>query len=142
MSLFEKIKNDRMIALKGGAEILKNLLSSLIADSTRKNKIPSDDEIISVIKKFMDNNRQNLCLSNIPDEKRTVWEYENTILNSYLPTQLSLIEIQDIINKAVKEDNLSFQLKTVMPYFDSKYKGQYDKKMLSDYVKSIVSSAN
>lgn len=136
MLLIEQLKADKMTAFKNKDELKKNLLNTLIAESCREEKIPSDIAVLATIKKFIHNADFTLTVPSISDEQIKHLKQEISILESYLPYQMTEAEIRNEL-AFVLENGLN-TVGLVMGWFKSQYPGQYDAKMVSRIVKSVL----
>jgi uncharacterized protein YqeY len=68
-------------------------------------------------------------------------ETELNILNSYLPKQMGIDEVKQVIIDFVVNNGISSpkEMGKVMSYLKSGYDGQYDGKMASTIIKEILS---
>lgn len=133
MSLIGKIKEDRIIAFKTKENIKKNLLGCLIADSTKIDKEPTDEFVLSIIKKFIDN--ANFVISKTEDGVYENYQAkeEILILEVYRPQQLSDLQIRILIDNVICKD-----MKSIMTYFKENYPSQYDGKLVSSIAKEMI----
>ena len=91
MKLIDKIKKDRILALKAKENEKKLSLSTLIGELDRKDKDPSDELVIKTIKSTIEANEQTGNLA------------ENDILSVYLPEMFSDEELNEIISNHITE---------------------------------------
>jgi uncharacterized protein YqeY len=101
MSLKETINADFMKAFKAKKMELKSFLGTLKGEiqTAEKNQMVenlSDEDIIKILNKFAKNCKENIRL--VDDEKSKI---ELEIVESYLPKQLSVEEIQSKIDGLV-----------------------------------------
>lgn len=105
MILKEKIAKDYIDAFKSKNVVVKNLLSVIRGEiqTLEKNKGVndlSDDEVVKIIKKSVKSLRETI--SSLKDsDKIDISNMELSILESYLPKQLSIEEIQNKIDLLV-----------------------------------------
>lgn len=129
--LKEKIVKDRMLALKEKNMIKRTALSSLLGELDNKSKNPTDAEVVSTIKKMIENNKTINC------------ENENVYLEPYLPSMLSNVDLElhisGFIAKLKTEGEVSMRnMKDVMNYLSSNFPGQYDGKQASIIAKNLL----
>lgn len=136
MKLIEKVRADRMIAFKAKENIKKNLLGCLISDSTKIDKEPSDEFVLSIIKKFIDNAKFVIEQTKDGDYENYQANQEIEILEKYRPKQLSEVEIRTLIEGLVISG--SQNMKTIMETFKGAYPGQYDGKLVSQIAKEMI----
>ncbi len=142
--LIEKIREDRLKALKAKDEKKKNLLGVLIADACKDEKQPDDATVVRFVKKFIENAKENLralekgggSSSGMEDAGREV-----EILTEYLPAQLSGDSLTEAIRQVMEReaiDALPSNMGKVMKALGSHYAGRYDGKEASELVKGIL----
>lgn len=126
--LMDKIKADQLQARKDRAIIEGSLLTTLIGEATavgkNKNRDTTDSEVVEVIQKFLKNLRE---LMSVIDKDSDSYEHayiEKCILERYLPKQLSVVEITEVIS-AMKANGAK-NMGEVMKKFKTEYAGQYD----------------
>lgn len=143
--LIDKIREDRLKALKAKDDKKKNLLGVLIGDACKDEKQPDDTTVIRFVKKFIENARENLRVlesgSGSPAGREET-RREIDILTEYLPSQLtgdSLIEaIRGVIALEAIE-LLPANMGKVMKAMGVHHAGCYDGKEASELVKGILS---
>lgn len=128
MTLQLKLKNELKESIKSKNEILKNTIRLIMGEMARQNKKEfSDDEIISIIKKMIKNEKEtNLA------KKQDTSEYLE-ILETFLPKQVS----QDMIINWIKT-NIDFSqyknkmqaMGPIMKHFGSTADGNVVKNIL------------
>lgn len=140
MLLFEKIQQDRLEARKDKNVLKSDLLGCVIAESSKQDKVPSDEKVISTIRKFIKGAEDTLsfmnkmCLDSPYDEiKKCTLNDEVVILDSYLPKQLDEVSIRTIITPFKGQS-----IGVVMKYFKDNYSGQYDGKEVSRIAGEIL----
>ena len=127
MSLMEKINADFISAYKNEKMEEKNFLGVLKSEVTRETKTPDDAQIVAKIKSMIKNAEATNSLS----------EFELAILERYLPKQMTEAELISAVNTFVSV-NAGTNMGVVMSYLKNNYGGQYDGKMASEVVKSIL----
>jgi uncharacterized protein YqeY len=130
VKLIEQIKADRMVAFKNQEHIKKNILGCLIAESSKESKDPSDEKILSTIKKFIDGSKEIQAATSEGSNEFFQAVREEEILSEYRPSQLTEDEVRVIIKHLGEMD-----LKGIMAHFKTYHAGQYDGKMVSTIVK-------
>lgn len=141
MSLYEKIKNDLKIARLTGNAVKVSLFSVLLGEvqnsSGKMNedgtKVYSDSDVVSIVKKHIKTGQENLALDGVKDEIRQIWEKDISILEEYLPVQLTEFEIRSIMETV--EGNTMGQL---MKHMKENYSGLYDGKVAARIGKEIA----
>ena len=133
--LIQKLKEDRMIAMRKGETQKKDLLGCVIADSTKNNREPEDVVVLAIIKKFIDNANEVLkCAPNNINANREI-----EILNSYRPKQLIEKDIKTIAIKHIKECSVPIVnlVSVLQQFFKQNYAGMYDGKLVSSVAKEL-----
>ena len=136
--LIEQIKQDRIQAMKDKDTIKKDILSTLIGESSKEEKIPTDEKVIATIKKFIKNAHelQVHIANNHGNQSYIKAQFEINILTDYLPNQLDEQEIRDIIT--VRKDNGDSNLGVIMKFFKTHYDGQYDGSLVNKLAKDLL----
>lgn len=112
-----------------------NVIGVLLNECAYKDK-ESDEEIYGVIFDFIKNN--NLLIDNESnDEKISRLKVENEELESFLPSQLSEKELDEVISQCIVDQEIKTpaEIKKVMAYMEENYSGRYDKKSVGKLVK-------
>jgi uncharacterized protein YqeY len=143
--LIEKIREDRMKALKSKDEKKKNLLGVLIADACKDEKQPDDTTVVRFVRKFIENAKENMKAfekgSGAPQGREEA-RREIDILTDYLPTQLTGDSLLEAIRGVMARESIEAQpsnMGKVMKALGVQYPGSYDGKEASDLVKGILS---
>ena len=131
--LIDKLKSDRITAMKDKYDIKKNLLGCVIAEASKKDKTPSDETVISFVKKFIDNAKFNIEKAVADEMKVKLAQEEIKILEEYLPRQISKEELINIFTFCCTDMNVGQKMK----YLKDTYPGMYDGKLASDIAKSM-----
>jgi uncharacterized protein YqeY len=143
--LIERIREDRLKALKTRDDRKKNLLGVLIADACRDEKHPDDMTVIRFVKKFIENAKENVkaleqgygtAVSTEDAQK------EIEILMEYLPSQLTGASLVDAIRQVMTLEAIEAQpssMGKVMKALGVHYAGKYDGKEASEAVKGVLS---
>lgn len=137
MSLLTDLKQGRVSAMKEKDAIKRSILTTLLGELEGKAKREgieiSDEMIVAFCKKFIQTNKETMDVSN---GNKTIIErlsVENTILDTFLPQQLTKEQIVDIITNG-SFDNIG----VAMRYFKENYTGQYDGKLVSSLAKELL----
>lgn len=147
MSLKETLLQDLKSAMKDKDNIRKNtiqLVRSGVLQIEKDNKVELDDDgILDVIAKELKKRRDSL-----PDFEKSGrtdlienLNKEIEILLGYLPKQLTEDEIEKIVEETIAETGSSTMkdMGKVMGAVSSKVKGRADNRVVSSYVKKILS---
>jgi len=143
--LIERMKEERLKALKSRDEKKKNLLGVLIADACKDEKQPDDATVIRFVKKFIENAKDNLAVlekgSGAAASKEDA-QKEIEILTEYLPSQLTGDALKEAIHQALTLEGIEPQpsnMGKVMKALGIHFAGKYDGKEASEMVKSVLS---
>jgi uncharacterized protein YqeY len=147
LSVIERLDIELKEALKSRDElkvsVIRMIKASLKNKSIEKMGALTDDDVLSVLSSLAKQRRESIeqfTLAGRMDiaskEKK-----ELEILQTYLPKQLSLQEIEEIILAAIKECSASSpsDMGKVMKIVTSKTKGAADGKVISQRVKELLS---
>jgi uncharacterized protein YqeY len=132
MNLIDKLREDRIIALKQKFPIVKDILSVVISESAKDIKNPSDDIVLKSIKKIIKGVDESIKHIDPLSANYTKLSIEKDVLTKYLPKQLENNEILNIIKALCKHENPT--LKEIMAFFSKEYKNQVDMKIVQAYV--------
>jgi uncharacterized protein YqeY len=129
-----KIKNDQLQARKNKDVLQTNLLTVLISEIQKKAKDDkdrdvTDEDCLITIRKFI-NNIEELLRSKDDEEAKQ----ELVILNSYLPKQLTVSEMEKEIDDMI-QNQPDVKIGDIMNHFKKTFNGQYSGKELSILIK-------
>lgn len=135
--LIETIKSDSLQARKTKSQS-SDLLITLYAEASKigkdsGNRLPTDIETISVVKKFIEGVKETFKHGGSKEKH----DFELSVLETYLPTQLTYDELHSIISSFIEEASPS-NMGIVMSFLKSNYTGQYDGAVASKIVKELV----
>ena len=145
MTLLEKITEDYKQAMKNHEEVKKSALNYLLAQIKNK-KIelrtdPTDDDVISVIKKEIKSLNETLLFlekANKSDEI-AIETQKKEVLESYLPAMLSREQTEVLINETIAKLGIS-DLKTqrglLMKELMAEHKSELDGAVVNDIINS------
>jgi uncharacterized protein YqeY len=133
MSLLATLKADKIKAMKARNSFVSVLLATVIGEVETKSKKNgrelTDAEIVAIIKKFLEG--VNDCISRSQDGKEKDHSYvEKTILEGYMPKQLSGEELNHILISLALAEKGPLVTGKVMAHFKEVYPGRYDGKIL------------
>lgn len=144
--LIEKIKADQIAARKAHNASKALLLTTLIGEAqaigkNSGNREPTDAEVVAIIKKFikgMDETLGYLSVSNanVKTDARVSILLEKDILSIYLPKQMTKEETENALVAAIAV--VGKNMGQVMSYMKANYEGQYDGKLASTIVKTLL----
>lgn len=128
MKVQEKVKNDLKEAMLQKNEEKKSILRVLIGEFNREGKEVSDDKAIGIIKKMV---------INAKDQKNI---NEQTILEGYLPKQMSKSELKEVCETFINtlDSPTMKDMGKVMSYLKNNFSGLYDGKSASTFVKELL----
>lgn len=132
MSIIEKIKEDRRVSLMNGDKESYGFLTTLVGEAemigkNKGNRAPTDEEVTSVIKKFINGVEESRKYLNDP----THGKFEESVYRHYLPTQLTEIQIIDFVNSLKAEGKNKGE---IMKWFKDNHAGLYDGKFVSSLI--------
>lgn len=144
--LLNQIKKDQLEAMENKNTKLSKLLTSLLSKiesikNNNKNMEISDSEIIQVVNEIMKKNDDLLKESKGNSEKEL--QFENGVLITYIPVQLSELEIEMAINNIIDEKGYQKHnnyFNQIMEEMNINYSGEYDTNMASKVVAKILSA--
>lgn len=109
---------------------VKSILRVLIGEFNRIGKTVTDEQVISIVKKMIEN------------AKLAGNEKEIEILSSYLPKQLDDDQLNTLISGLIYANNYTVKdMGKIMATLKLTHGGQYDGKRASELVKEIFSKA-
>ena len=145
--LIQKLYNDMIESKKGSNVIKKSLLTTLYSESLKigkdkRNSDSTDDEVVSVVKKFITNTEETIRLLEERNKPSETQQEELTILREYMPRQLPESELISTISEIVGglKDRSPKSMGIVMGQLKARYGSSYDGRLASELVKSVLSS--
>ena len=144
MTLLEKIKQDNIAARKAKDTVKSALLTTLVSEISNigkndGNRETTEPESIAVVKKFIKGVDETLKALEFSSNTRVLVAIEEKkILESYLPTQLSEIELTAVVDQIISTlaDRSPKQMGVVMKRLKEMHDGRYDGKIASGIIKS------
>lgn len=135
-SIFEKIQQDRKELRKDPESTLAFSVLTLVVGEVetitkRDGSKPTDDKMISIIKKLIKSNNEVIALSEQSQSNKFV--KENEILSSYIPVEMSREKLLQVI-ESIKETNLG----AIMKNLNSNYAGKFDRGLASVVAKEYL----
>lgn len=145
MTLLEQITEDYKQAMKNHEEVKKSALNYLLAQIKNK-KIelradPTDDDVISVIKKEIKSLNETLLFlekANKADEI-VIETQKKEVLESYLPAMLSKEQTEALINETISRlwiTDLKTQRGMLMKELMAEHKSELDWAVVNDIINS------
>ena len=153
MSLIDKIRADKMAARKTGEPARLSILTIVQGDAERigkdkRNGDPTDDEVISAIRKLMTGNLETISKINLEDqsqpayERMSILEAENAVMSEYLPVLMTREQLSATVGLIFlalgKESDKKPTLGQVMAKLKQSYSGMYDGAMAAEVVKEFI----
>lgn len=146
MSLLTTLRKDKMHALKE-KDSLKNgicslLLSAIALAEKEKGSELSDEEAIAFVQRELKQTKDTLAQT--PTDRSDLIEETKkkiTIIESYLPEQMSEEEVEVAIKEIMEENNLEATAKSrgmIMKMMLSKYAGKTDGKTVNAVVGKLL----
>lgn len=151
MSLLNTIKAAQLHARKERDAVTSALLTTLIGDAVmvgknNGNRESTDSEVIATIKKFITNTKETLRLVQKGTPLATTEQLHNQelqltdeleILERFLPKQLSLDELNTVVEGIIAELKPSSikDMGKVMKVLKERYDGAYDGALASNMIK-------
>ena len=83
--LIDRIKDDRLAAMKARDELKKNLLGTLFAAATKDGKAPDDAAVVKTIRSFLKSLEETMALLEARGLDAGAQRAEQAILEAYLP---------------------------------------------------------
>ena len=99
--LIDRIKDDRLAAMKARDELKKNLLGTLFAAATKDGKAPDDATVLRTIRSFMKSLQETVSLLQARGLDAAAQRAEQAILEAYLPQVLGEDELHASIAEIV-----------------------------------------
>jgi uncharacterized protein YqeY len=98
-------------------------------EQTSKGKVElSDADIVAIAKKLLQSSKDTGASAT-----------EISVLESFVPKQMTESELTELTNDYIRSNNLSLKdMGVIMNHFKNTYSGQYDGKVLSGIVKTIL----
>lgn len=139
-TLKQKISADYVAAFKSGDKVKKNLLGVVKGEITTIEKNTnsenlSDVEVAKILTKIAKNIKETISASDSEEAK-----LELSVVEFYLPKQMSESEIQTAVNELISELGVKSpsEMGKVMGGFTAKYAGKADGKTVSNIVKESL----
>ena len=143
MSLLQTIKNDLLDFRKEGTnKVAIALLTTLVGEASMSGfndgkRESTDAEVIAVIKKFVKGLNEVIERAEALNVNCNNQHQELSILDLYLPKQLSEVELKTIIGLYI--DKGINTKGSIMKALKDQYNGQYDGKLASNIISLEVS---
>lgn len=137
MSLFEQVKKDRLAARIAKDAVTTSVLTTLVGEleglAKRAGVEVTNDSVVLVCKKFIENNDFSLSKVDVVSDAAIELKSENRVLSKYLPTQLSESDLSCIIAE-LNTKNVG----EIMKHLKTNFAGMYDGAVASRLAKAGV----
>jgi uncharacterized protein YqeY len=146
MTLKETLRNDMVVAMKGGHKVKVSLIRMLNADIQNKeieiHKDIDDTGIIAIIEKNIKQTNETLEYAEKANSEQKIAECKEylVILKSYLPEQLTETEVRKMVSAIISENSFKGKkdMGKVMQLLMPKTKGKFDSKQISAIVGEML----
>lgn len=141
--MLERVQADANAALKAGdkktADALRMLYSALKNAQIAAGGKLSEDEAIIVVKKAIKQRieARDIFAANGREEQAAQEEFERSLYSQYAPAELSVAQIDEIIERVAKDVNDTTFAK-IMPLVMRESRGNADGKTVSERVRNYV----
>lgn len=148
MTLVERINEDMKVAMKAQDKETLNVIR-MVKSAVQLAKIElkhelSDEEVVDVVSKQIKMRKDSIAEFSKAERDDLVAQYnqEIEILNKYMPEQLSVDEVNKIIDEAFALVNPTSQkqMGLIMKEVNPKVRGKYDMGEVSKLIKDRLSS--
>lgn len=144
--LLEQIKKDMLSALKSGDKERKESLSMLVAalNSKAKEKLAdlTEAEELAVLQKELKQTKETLSFAEGREDIIAKCNLRMSIIESYLPKQMSEDEIKSVIESVISDLGLTSVSKSdkgkIMKDLMPKVKGKADGKLVNSLLESYM----
>jgi len=143
MTLIAKIKSEQITARKNRNGPMAALLTTLIGEAEMVGKNAGrevlDAEVVATIKKFIKSIDETIKALGADDERARAAIDEKVVLEHFLPKQMSENELTVVV-QAIKQELSAGQkdMGKVMGLLKTRHDGQYDGKLASTVVKTVL----
>ncbi len=147
MSLLFTLKNEQLEARKSKDSVKAQLLTTLIGEAEMVgkndgNRPVTDQEVIATIKKFVKNLDETIRIASDYRDGESAdkaWA-EKTILEQFLPKQLTEVELRNAMSQLITDNGLSGPkaMGVLMKDLKAKFEGLYDGKTASKIASELL----
>ena len=139
--LIDRIKEDRLLALKARDELKKNLLGTVVAAATKDDKAPDDAAVLKTIRSFLKSLDETAALLEARGLDTSVQRAERAILAGYLPQTLGDEELRASIAALVAAlpERSPKAMGQVMAALKARHGDALDSKTASGLVRAALS---
>ena len=101
MTLYDRIKADRLAAMKAGRSVEKDLLGTLAAAAARETKAPDDATVIRSVRAFLKSNDETRAALAARGQATEAQAEEAAILGRYLPAELDRATLEGSVDAII-----------------------------------------
>jgi len=138
--LIDIIKQNMMQARQGTDPVAKSLWVTLYAETSRvgkdkRNGVPTDEECIIMIRKFINNAQHTLQLLQTRNLDNHIQQQEIVLLSQLLPQQLTEHQLQEAIELIISLQGAPRHIQSlgaVMSTLKKQHAGTFDARLASD----------
>jgi uncharacterized protein YqeY len=149
MSLIAKIKATQLQARKNKDQVKATLLTTLIGEAemigkSAGNRESTDDEVLSVIRKFEKNMKENIRIYSTAEtlmKKLLEVEAELEILKEFIPQKLTDLQVEKDVSTllvALGLPKVQKSMGVIVAELKLRYLSQFDGKQVSDIFKRVI----
>lgn len=143
---YEQLRAEKMKALKEKDTVKNGVITMLLSGMTYMKKEVgrelTDEECLTVIQKELKQVRESLEMAKGREDTVNELKAQITILESYLPAQMSVEEIQGAVKEIIGGLGLELTVKNkgvIMKNVMAQLKGKADGKMIGQAVDALLS---
>lgn len=142
MTLLERINEDLKDAMKAknalNLSVIRMLKGAIQLETIKKGEL-SDEDVVGIVAKQIKMRKDSICEFEKAGRQDLVNQNKDEIevLNNYLPKQLTLGEVNEILDEAFAKINptSSKDMGLIMKEISPKIKGRYDMQEVSKLIK-------
>lgn len=143
MSLYQKLKEDRMQAMRVRNTEKQALLSIVLGDVDTRSKLPKADKIDDIASAVLTALKKStvFTMEQVKDKNPAAFAVaskELEIIESYLPKMMSDAELTALVKEALDSGSVDKNLGAVMKFLVSGFKGKYDGSKARGIVETLV----
>lgn len=140
MTLYDRIKADRLAAMKARDELRRNLLGTLLAAAAKETKAPDDATVVKAIRAFLKSVEETAAVLVAAGKGTADQDAERGILEAYLPATLGEAELDASIAEIVAglPDRTPKAMGQVMASLKARHGDALDGKVASAKVRAAL----
>lgn len=144
-----KIRGDLLAARKARSRDV-DVLSTLVGEiekGEKSGKMTGREDTIAAVKKILNGINETLAVSGISDEARAKMLAEKSVLEAYMPAQMSEADLTDFVRDQIAASNLAGQhvgkaTGVIMGALKAQRAGQFDGSFAAEIVKREMAVAH